>query len=88
MVAADVSAEALLRAVRGLSGKAPLKLPFTNVTLFDIYTGEGVPEGHKSVALSVTIQPTTRTLTDDDITAISDAIVAQVKKATGGVLRG
>ena len=47
-----------------------------------------MPEGRKSMALSVTLQPVERTLTDDDIQAISDAIVAQVAKATGGELRG
>ena len=78
----------MLRAVRSVSGKGPLKLPFTAIDLFDVYTGEGVPEGKKSMALAVTIQPEEKTLTDDDIQQVADAIVAQVAKATGGELRG
>ena len=88
VVDADVAAESLLRAVRGVSGKGPLKLPFTAIDLFDVYTGEGVPEGKKSMALSVTIQPEDKTLTDEDIQQVADAIVAQVAKQTGGELRG
>jgi len=88
VVDADVTAEALLRAVRGVSGKGPLKLPFTAIDLFDVYTGGGVPDGKKSMALSVTIQPEEKTLTDDDIQQVADAIVAQVAKSTGGELRG
>jgi phenylalanyl-tRNA synthetase beta chain len=56
--------------------------------LFDIYDGQGMAEGKKSVAFSITLQPAERTLTDDDIKAIADAVVAQVSKATGGELRG
>jgi phenylalanyl-tRNA synthetase beta chain len=84
----DVSAEKLLGAVRALSGKGPHKVDFTGLGLFDVYTGEGVPEGRKSMALSVTLRPFKRTLTDADIQAICDAIVAQVAKVTGGELRG
>lgn len=88
LVDENVTAESLLRAVRSVSGKGPLKLPFTAIDLFDIYTGEGVPEGKKSMALSVTIQPSDKTLTDEEIQQTADAIVAQVVKSTGGELRG
>jgi phenylalanyl-tRNA synthetase beta chain len=88
VVGADVPAGEVLAAVRGLSGKPPHRLAFTAVDLFDVYAGEGVEEGKKSVALSVTIQPSERTLTDGDIIAVSQAIIAQVRKATGGELRG
>jgi phenylalanyl-tRNA synthetase beta chain len=88
VVPESVAAAQLLGAVRALSGKPPHRLGFTAVDLFDVYAGEGVPEGHKSLAVSVTIQPAERTLTEDDIQAVSDAIVAQVEKATGGKLRG
>ncbi len=83
-----VQAEDILRAVRQVSAKNPLKLPFSDITLFDIYDGQGMAEGKKSVAFSITLQPAERTLTDDDIKAIADAVVAQVSKATGGELRG
>jgi phenylalanyl-tRNA synthetase beta chain len=43
--------------------------------------------GKKSLAIEVTLSPRERTLTDEEIEAVSARIVAQVKKATGGVLR-
>ncbi|MEM7619395.1 MAG: phenylalanine--tRNA ligase subunit beta [Pseudomonadota bacterium] len=64
------------------------KKMITDVTLFDIYQGSGVDETQKSLAIEVTLQPREKTLTDDDIDAVSSKIVAQVKKATGGEIRG
>jgi len=58
-----------------------------SVTIFDVYEGKGVPEGHKSVAVSVRLQPRDKTLTDAEIEAVATAIVAGVAKATGGSLR-
>ena len=57
-------------------------------SVFDVYAGEGVGEGAKSVAISVTLRPTERTLTDAEIDAVAKKIVANVAKQTGGVLRG
>jgi phenylalanyl-tRNA synthetase beta chain len=88
LVDADVAAGKVLGAVRGLSGKGPFKLKFTAVDLFDVYTGTGVPDGKKSVALSVTIQADDKTLTEDEIGQVAGAIVAKVVSATGGELRG
>ena len=59
----------------------------TNVTLFDVFVGEGVPEGQKSIAIAVRLQPTEQTFTDAEIEAIGVKIVAAVAKATGGTLR-
>ena len=56
--------------------------------VFDVYRGPGVPEGHKSVAVSVTLQPRERTLTDAEIDAAVAKIVAEVAKKTGATLRG
>ncbi len=56
------------------------------VRVFDIYEGKGVPEGEKSVALEVSIQPRDHTLTDVEIEALADAVVTAVSKA-GGRLR-
>jgi phenylalanyl-tRNA synthetase beta chain len=58
------------------------------VEVFDTYAGKGIEEGKKSLALSVTLQPTKKTLTDPEIEAVAKKIVANVEKATGGVLRG
>jgi phenylalanyl-tRNA synthetase beta chain len=59
----------------------------TDVTLFDVYTGQGIADGHKSLAITVSLQPQDRTLTDADLESISDRIVAEVAKKTGAVLR-
>ena len=50
--------------------------------------GQGVAEGKKSVAIRVTLQPTEKTLTDEDIEKVAASVVAAVGKATGGTLRG
>ena len=55
--------------------------------VFDVYRGPGVPEGRKSVAIAVTLQPRERTLTDAEIEAAIAKIVAEVGKKTGATLR-
>jgi phenylalanyl-tRNA synthetase beta chain len=59
----------------------------SGVAVFDVYQGQGVPESKKSVALSVTLQPIDRTLTDADIERVSASIVDGVAKRTGATLR-
>ena len=83
LVDADIPAETLLRAARGAD-----KALVSRVELFDVYTGQGVEDGQKSLAIAVTLQPQDRTLTDPEIEAVALKIVAAVGKATGGVLRG
>ncbi|HSA79915.1 MAG TPA: phenylalanine--tRNA ligase subunit beta [Geminicoccaceae bacterium] len=56
--------------------------------VFDVFTGKGVPDGKKSLAIEVTLQPKEKTLTDAEIEAVAGRIVEAVKKATGGELRG
>ena len=82
VVDTSVSAAIILRAARG-ADKALIK----DVTIFDVFEGSHVGEGKKSVAIEVTIQPTDKTLTDEDIDRVSAAVVAAVTKTTGGVLR-
>jgi phenylalanyl-tRNA synthetase beta chain len=83
LVDAGVTAEAVLRAARSADKKL-----VTDVRLFDVYTGQGVPEGRKSLGLTITLQPVEATLTDEAIEAVSQMIVAQVAKLTGATLRG
>jgi len=59
-----------------------------DVMLFDVYRGERMSAGKKSLAIEVTLQPREKTLTDADIEAASAKIVSAVMKATGGTLRG
>ena len=77
-----VTAGAILKAARG-ADKALIK----DVTVFDVFEGSHVGEGKKSVAIEVTIQPSDRTLTEEDIDRISAGIIAAVTKTSGGVLR-
>ncbi len=58
------------------------------VQVFDVYEGQGVPPGRKSVAIAITLQPRDRTLTDAEIEAIIAKIVAEAAKKTGATLRG
>ncbi|MBE7182977.1 MAG: phenylalanine--tRNA ligase subunit beta [Methylobacterium mesophilicum] len=60
----------------------------TGVEVFDIFEGVSLGENKKSVAIAVALQPTERTLTDEDFEALSEKIVSNVAKQTGGVLRG
>lgn len=82
LVDADVAAGDLLRAARGAE-----KVLVTDITLFDVFTGSGVPEGKKSLAIEVTLSPREKTLTDAEIDAVAEKIVAAVTKVTGGELR-
>ncbi len=79
----SVEAGAVLRAAVGADRKL-----VTGVNVFDIFEGASLGEGKKSIAIEVQIQPAERTLTDEDFEALTQKIVANVTKSTGGVLRG
>ncbi len=83
VVANTVDGDALLRVV-----KAADKSLITDAEIFDVYSGKGVEDGHKSIALSVTIQPADQTLKDKDLEDLSNKITTLVEKKTGGILRG
>jgi phenylalanyl-tRNA synthetase beta chain len=72
----------LLRAVRGAD-----KANIADARIFDDFRGGGVPEGHKSLAIEVALQPGVASYTEADLKAISDRIVAAAGKL-GAVLRG
>ena len=80
---ADVAAADVLHAA--LSADRVL---ITNVGVFDLFVGQGVPQGKKSLAIEVTLQPREKTLTDAEIEGVASKIVTAVTKATGGELRG
>ena len=63
------------------------KALIAGVLVFDVFHGGSLGGGRKSLGLEVTIQPRERTLTDQEIEALSAKIVAAVNKATGGELR-
>ncbi len=78
----DVTAAKLIKAIKDAD-----KNLIRDVTVFDVYEGERVAAEKKSVALSVTLQPTDKSLTDAEIDQISSRITAAVTKATGAALR-
>ena len=82
IVDAKIEADMLLRAIKG-SDKDMIE----SADIFDVYAGKGVPEGKKSVAIAVTVQPRNQTLTDAEIESIGKKIVDAVAAKTGGVLR-
>ena len=82
LVGAEVPADAVLRAARGAERGL-----IAAAHVFDVYEGDKVPPGRKSVAVEVVFQPRERTLTDAEIEAAGAKVVAAVLKATGGTLR-
>jgi phenylalanyl-tRNA synthetase beta chain len=83
VVAAATPAGAVVRAAQSAD-----RVLIAEARVFDVYEGPGVPEGFKSVAVEVVIQPTDKTLTDAEIEALSQKIIAAVTKATRATLRG
>ena len=79
----NVAADKFIRAAKGAD-----KTLITDVSVFDVFAGGNLGEGMRSIALEVTLQPKDKTLTDEEIDAVSKAVVAAVAKATGATLRG
>lgn len=77
-----VAAAAVMRAAEGAE-----KSLISRINVFDVFQGQGVPAGKKSLGLEITLTPLDRTLTEAEIEAVSAKVVAQVKKATGAELR-
>ena len=82
LVAEDTAAGDVVRAVKGAD-----KALIADAQVFDVYRGQGVPDGQKSLAIEVTIQPVDKTLTEPEIEAVGGKIVAAAQKA-GATLRG
>jgi phenylalanyl-tRNA synthetase beta chain len=82
VVDASVKAADIVRAAQGVDKKL-----IVGVSVFDVYEGKGIDPGKKSIAIAVTIQPREKTMTDAEIDALGQRIVAEVAKKTGGVLR-
>lgn len=82
LVDADLSADQLIRAVKGADKQA-----IVDARLFDVFVGNGVPEGKKSLAVEVTLQPGEKSFTDQELKAIADKVVAAAGKQ-GAELRG
>jgi len=83
VVDADVEALKLVNAAAGAD-----KALIEDVRVFDEFIGGSLGEGKKSLAITVRLQPTDKTLKEAEIEAVAARIVEKVGKATGGVLRG
>jgi phenylalanyl-tRNA synthetase beta chain len=81
LVPADLPADQLVRAVRGAD-----KAAIAGARLFDVFTGQGVPEGQKSLAVEVSLQPAEKSFTEEELQAIGGRIVAAAAKL-GATLR-
>ncbi|MGJ8528510.1 phenylalanine--tRNA ligase subunit beta [Maritalea sp.] len=78
----DVEANKFVKAANSADKKL-----IQSSSIFDVFEGEHVGEGKKSVAVEVLMQPRQKTLTDEEIEAVSQKIIAAVEKATGASLR-
>jgi phenylalanyl-tRNA synthetase beta chain len=78
----ELSAAAVVEAVRAGGGRL-----LERVEIFDLYRGEQVGEGHKSLALRLEFRAPDRTLTDDEVTEHRAAIERELAQV-GGRLRG
>ncbi|GGH42738.1 phenylalanine--tRNA ligase subunit beta [Frigidibacter albus] len=87
VVDAGVEALTLVNAAAGAD-----KALIESVRVFDQFAGEKAEAqmgaGKKSLAITVRLQPQARTLTEEEIAAVSAKIIEKVAKATGGSLRG
>jgi phenylalanyl-tRNA synthetase beta chain len=81
VVDVNVAASEIVKAVK-LADRALID----DVTVFDVYEGKGIGEGKKSLALAVSILPKQATLTDIEIEALAQKIVAAAMKL-GATLR-
>jgi phenylalanyl-tRNA synthetase beta chain len=64
------------------------KALISSVRVFDLYEGDALGPDKKSLGIEVTLSPSEKTLTDAEIDAVSKKVIAEVKKATGGDVRG
>jgi phenylalanyl-tRNA synthetase beta chain len=58
-----------------------------NVRIFDVYQGDNIASGKKSIAFNVTLEPKDKTLTDKEIEEVSKKIISTVQETTGATLR-
>ena len=82
IVAKEVKAQDLINAVSSVDQKL-----INNIKVFDVYEGENIPENQKSIAISVTIQSSEKTLNDSDLENINNSIIKTVENKTGAKIR-
>jgi phenylalanyl-tRNA synthetase beta chain len=83
VVGKDVAAGDVVRAALAAD-----KALIAGVSVFDVFEGGSLGADKKSLAIAVTLAPKDKTLTDQEIDAVSAKVVAEVQRATGGQIRG
>jgi phenylalanyl-tRNA synthetase beta chain len=83
VVAEDVPAGAVLTELQSAGGEL-----LDRAVLFDVFTGGGLPPGHRSLAYSLAFRAQDRTLTDEEVEPALAAIVERLAAAFGATLRG
>ena len=78
-----VPASSLLAAVEAAAGEG-----LEHLEIFDLFVGPPLEAGHKSIAVRLTFRAADRTLTDEELVPVREAIVESVAAACGGRLRG
>lgn len=78
----SISASAVIAAAKNAD-----RNHITDVRVFDVYEGENLPSGKKSLAIGLTFQPLEQTFTDKDIENLMNKVIVEVGKKTGGELR-
>ncbi|RZU98668.1 phenylalanine--tRNA ligase subunit beta [Spiribacter vilamensis] len=82
VVAESVSADAVRDCITAAAGRV-----LDSVALFDVYRGKGVSDGCKSLAMGLILQDNSRTLTDDEIDAVQQAVVRSLHETLNAELR-
>ena len=78
----NINAQDLINAVSSVDQNL-----VSNVKVFDVYEGDNIPENQKSIAISVTIQSSEKTLNDSDLERINKSIIETVENKTGAKIR-
>ncbi|HWJ85949.1 MAG TPA: phenylalanine--tRNA ligase subunit beta [Cellulomonas sp.] len=87
VLGADVPAQDVLDAVRTGADGSDAGAVLEDVRLFDVYTGEQVGEGNKSLAFSLRLRASDRTLTAAETAAVRESVVAEARRRFGATLR-
>ncbi len=88
VVDATVPAAEVLAAVRAGADASPAGAVLESARLFDVYSGEQVGEGKRSLAFALRLRAADRTLTAEETAGVRDAVVAEAGKRFGATLRG
>ena len=82
VVSDETSAASVVNAIKKVAGKL-----LVNLQLFDVYRGEGIDSGRKSLALGLTLQDSSRTLREAEVDTLVTRVVAALRDEVGGELR-